>query len=156
RATVGGRIDGAPEIRDLRTPLARDCRLEIVTADSKDGLEVIRHSASHIMADAILKLWPDAKLAIGPAIDDGFYYDIDLGHHVAPEDFPRIEAEMAKIVAADTPFERCRIDDRPARIGKARAEGDVYKAELMEGIPAGDDVTFYRHGQGSFEDLCRG
>lgn len=154
-ATVGGRIDGAAEIMDFRTPLVRDCRVDIVTADSKDGLEVIRHSASHIMADAILRLWPEAKLAIGPAVEDGFYYDIDLEHRITPEDLPRIEAEMATIIAANTAFERCRVD-RNVEIERARARADVYKAELMEGLPADAEVTFYRHGGGSFEDLCRG
>ncbi len=154
-ATVGGRIDGAPEILDFRTQLSRNCSVDVVTADSKDGLEVIRHSASHIMADAMLRLWPDAKLAIGPAIEDGFYYDIDLAHRITPEDLPRIEEEMAKIIAANTAFERCRVD-RNAEIGRARERADVYKAELMEGLPEDAEVTFYRHGGGSFEDLCRG
>lgn len=156
RATVGGRIDSASEISDLRLTIPKDCRLDIITADSREGLEVIRHSASHIMADAILRLWPNAKLAIGPAIDDGFYYDIDLDHRITMEDAPKIEAEMQKIVSENTPFERCVIDDRSARIARARIDGDVYKAELMEGVPDSEDVTFYRHGNARFEDLCRG
>ncbi|MSR74877.1 MAG: threonine--tRNA ligase [Planctomycetes bacterium] len=155
RATVGGRIDGAAEISDLRTPLLQDCRVDLITADSPDGLHVIRHSAAHIMADAILSLWPAAKLAIGPAIDEGFYYDIDLDQRLTPEDLPRIEAAMQKVIAADTAFERCTVD-RSVEIVRARERGDIYKAELMEGIAADAEVTFYRHGAGAFEDLCRG
>lgn len=154
-ATVGGRIDGITEIRDLRTVLRGDCRVDIITADSEAGLEVLRHSASHIMADAILALWPSAKLAIGPSIADGFYYDIDLEHRITPEDLPRIEAEMQKVIAADSAFERCTVD-RDAEVLRARARGDIYKAELMEGLAADAEVTFYRHGAGRFEDLCRG
>jgi threonyl-tRNA synthetase len=155
QATVGARLDGAPEIQDLRTPLDRDVKLDLVTADSADGLWVIRHSAAHIMADAILNLWPDAKLGIGPAIKDGFYYDIDLEHRITPEDLPRIEAEMERIIKADTPFVRCVVD-REAELEKARSREDVYKADLMAGFDPSELVTFYAHGNGGFEDLCRG
>ncbi len=153
KACVGGRIDGQGAILDLRTPLRRDARLEIVTADSKDGWQVIRHSAAHILADALLSLWPDTKLAIGPATEEGFYYDVDLAHRITPDDLPKIEAAMAKIVKEDRPFERCSVD-RADETRKARDHGDVYKAEILDGLPIGEEVTFYRHGQ--FEDLCRG
>jgi threonyl-tRNA synthetase len=155
KATVGGRLDGSKHIHDFRTPLLNDVSLEIVTADSPAGLEVIRHSAAHIMADAILKIWPDALLGIGPAIEDGFYYDIDLKHRLTPEDLPRIEEEMRAIVRADTPFLR-RAVEREERLNKAKAEGDIYKAELIESVPKGDEITFYSHGNGAFQDLCRG
>jgi threonyl-tRNA synthetase len=155
RATVGGRVNGAPDILDLRTPLQSDVSLEIVTADSTAGLEVIRHSAAHIMADAILRLWPDALLGIGPAIEDGFYYDIDLKHRLSPEDLPRIEEEMRRIIREDTAFEFCPVD-RQETLGRAKAEGDLYKAELIESFPEGEAITFYTHGGGTFRDLCRG
>ncbi|MEE2712071.1 MAG: threonine--tRNA ligase [Planctomycetota bacterium] len=155
KATVGGRLDGESETRDLRSPLSGDCALQIVTANSEAGHEVIRHSAAHIMADAICRLWPDAKLAIGPAIDDGFYYDIDLEHRIGPDDLPKIEAEMAKVIDADTPFHRSAVD-RDEKLAKARNENDIYKSELLEGLDSGEEVTFYTHGEGSFEDLCRG
>jgi threonyl-tRNA synthetase len=155
KACVGGRIDGDPGIQDLRTPLDRDVRLEIITADSEAGLEVIRHSAAHILAEALLRLWPDTRLAIGPATGDGFYYDVDLAHRLSAEDFPAIEAEMRRIVDEDTPFERCPVD-REAEIRRADAARDSYKAEILRSIPAGEEVTFYRHGRGRFEDLCRG
>ena len=152
-AAVGGRLDGEPEIQDLRTILDRDVALQIVTNDSPDGLEVIRHSAAHIMADAVLKLWPEAKLAIGPAVDDGFYYDIDLGVRISPDEFERIEQEMAAVVEADIPFERCVVD-REATLREAREAGERYKAELIEGFDPAEPITVYRHG--GFEDLCRG
>jgi threonyl-tRNA synthetase len=136
----GGKIDGGSEVLDLRYRLKGDCTIEIVTDKTADGVAVLRHSASHIMADAITKLWPEVKLTIGPSTDEGFYYDVDLETRITPEDLPRIEAEMAKIVAADTPFERC----------------EIYKVELIEGFDPNDEVTVYRHGNGGFEDLCRG
>ncbi len=155
KACVGGKIDGGAEILDLRFALVRDCSLSIVTADSKDGLEVVRHSASHIMADAICRLWPQAKLSIGPSTDDGFYYDIDLDAKVLPEDLERIEKEMSKIVEADTAFERCETG-RDAALARYRSEGEIYKVEIIEGISAAESITTYRHGSGAFEDLCRG
>jgi threonyl-tRNA synthetase len=155
KACLGGKTDDDPEIKDLRHRLDRDVRLRILTDKDKEGLEVIRHSASHIMADAICKLWPDAKLTIGPATDDGFYYDIDLDTRLTPEDLPKIEAEMAKVIAADTAFECCALerDDAVRTFEKA---GEKYKVEIISGIPEGEPITVYRHGNGSFEDLCRG
>jgi threonyl-tRNA synthetase len=155
KACLGGRIDDDPGIHDLRYRLDRDVRLRILTDKDPEGLEVIRHSTSHVMADAICRLWPDAKLTIGPATSDGFYYDIDLDTRLTPEDLPRIEAEMAKIIAADTAFERCAIE-RSDALDKFRQAGEKYKVELIEGFPPGDEITVYRHGGGAFEDLCRG
>ncbi len=155
KACLGGKIDDDPEIKDLRYRLDRDVRLRILTDKDKEGLEVIRHSASHIMADAICKLWPDAKLTIGPATEDGFYYDIDLETRLTPEDLPRIEAEMAKVIAADTPFECCAMP-REEAVKNFEKAGEKYKVEIISGIPAGEAITVYRHGNGSFEDLCRG
>ncbi len=155
KATVGARLDGASEIVDLRSPISGDCSIEIVTANSEPGLEVIRHSASHVMADAICQLWPDARLSIGPSTADGFYYDIDLGHKVTEDDLEKIEAKMAEIVAADTPFERCAIE-RKESLDRYREAGEIYKVELIEGFDPEDEISVYRHGNGGFEDLCRG
>jgi threonyl-tRNA synthetase len=155
KACLGGKLDGNKEILDLRYRLPGDCRIEIVTDKSPDGLEVIRHSASHIMADAITKLWPQVKLTIGPATDDGFYYDLDLDVRLTPEDLPKIEAEMAKVVAADTAFERCAIDRQEA-LKSFGAQGEIYKVELIEGFDPKDEISLYRHGNGAFQDLCRG
>ncbi|HYC77449.1 MAG TPA: threonine--tRNA ligase, partial [Planctomycetota bacterium] len=155
KACLGGKIDDGKEIVDLRRPLTADCRLSIVTDKSPDGLEVIRHSASHVMADAIVRLWPEVKLTIGPATDEGFYYDIDLPVRLVPDDLPKIEAEMAKIVQADTAFERCALE-RGDALSKFKAQGEVYKVELIEGFDPTEEISVYRHGGGAFEDLCRG
>ncbi|MCB9832003.1 MAG: threonine--tRNA ligase [Planctomycetes bacterium] len=155
KATLGARLDGAAEIVDLRRPLDADCSIEIVTANSEAGLEVIRHSASHVMADAICQLWPEARLSIGPATAEGFYYDIDLGHKISDDELGAIEQKMAEIIAADSPFERCAID-REASLQRFRAAGEIYKAELIEGFDPNDEISVYRHGNGAFEDLCRG
>jgi threonyl-tRNA synthetase len=155
KACLGGKIDGGSEVLDLRYRLKGDCTIEIVTDKTADGVAVLRHSASHIMADAITKLWPEVKLTIGPSTDEGFYYDVDLETRITPEDLPRIEAEMAKIVAADTPFERCALERNDA-LKTFGAQGEIYKVELIEGFDPNDEVTVYRHGNGGFEDLCRG
>jgi threonyl-tRNA synthetase len=155
KACLGGKIDGGSEILDLRYRLTKDCKLSIVTDKTPDGLHVIRHSASHIMADAITKVWPDAKLSIGPATDEGFYYDIDLETRLVPEDLAKVEAEMAKVISADTPFERCAIE-RADALKKFSAAGEKYKVELIEGFDPTEEVSVYRHGHGAFEDLCRG
>ncbi len=155
KACLGGKLDGSKEVLDLRYPVTRNCKIEIVTDKTPDGLSVIRHSASHIMADAICKLWPSVKLTIGPATDEGFYYDIDLDTKLTPDDLPRIEEEMAKIIAADTPFERCAIERQEA-LKTFAAAGEKYKVELIEGFDPNDEVSIYRHGNGAFQDLCRG
>ena len=155
KACLGGKTDDDPEIKDLRYQLDRDVRIRILTDKDKEGLEVIRHSASHIMADAIVRLWPEAKLTIGPATDDGFYYDIDLDIRFTPDDLPKIEAEMAKIIAADTPFECCAVP-REEAVKTFEKAGEIYKVEIISGIPQGEPITVYRHGNGGFEDLCRG
>ncbi|MEI6211831.1 MAG: threonine--tRNA ligase [bacterium] len=115
------------------------------------SLEVMRHSAAHVMAAAVSRLFPDAKLDIGPAVDDGFYYDFDLTHRLTPEDFPKIEAEMARLVAANQPFERFEATREEAQ---KLLEGQRYKLERLADIPAGEAISFYRCGD--FLDLCRG
>ena len=153
KVTVGARLNGEDEIVDLRSAIDSDCRLDIVKADSDDGLHVIRHSASHIMADAICRIWPDCKLAIGPSTDKGFYYDIDLEHRLTEDDLGRIEKVMAEIIAEDLPFERSPVD-RQESLDRYAEEGEIYKVELIEGFDPEDEVSVYLHG--SFEDLCRG
>lgn len=137
---------------DLSQPLDGEVHLKLIKPEDPEGLEVLRHSASHIMAQAVRRLFPDAKLAIGPAIENGFYYDFDLPEPLKLEDLARIEAEMAKIVAADLPFERYELSKGEA-LERFRAAGEKYKAELVEGLEDGT-ISFYR--QGDFDDLCRG
>ena len=153
KATLGGRVSGHEGIVDLRTPLVEDCAVSIITNRDDDGLEVIRHSASHIMAEAICRIWPDCKLAIGPSIADGFYYDLDLSHKLTDGDFEKIEKEMKKIISEKLPFERCSVE-RAETLARFQAADDIYKAELVEGLDVDAEVTLFRHG--AFEDLCRG
>ncbi len=113
----------------------------------------MRHSAAHIMAYAVGQLWPDVKFDIGPATDDGFYYDFDMAHHLSAEDFPAIEKKMAEITAADYPFERVEMT-RPEAEAFLKARGQTYKLERLADIPEGEAITFYRCGD--YYDLCRG
>ncbi len=150
RQVVAARADG--ELLDLARPLERDYTLAPVALGSPEGLEIMRHSASHVMAEAVRDLFPGVKVAIGPAIETGFYYDFDVPEPFAPEDLAKIEARMAEIVAQDLPFQR-----QPALKDEAaqffRQDGEVYKLELLEEIPD-EQVSLYR--QGNFVDLCRG
>ncbi|MBR0057011.1 MAG: threonine--tRNA ligase, partial [Kiritimatiellae bacterium] len=114
-------------------------------------IETIRHSAAHIMAAAVRRLFPDAKFDIGPSTAEGFYYDFDLEHRLSKEDFPAIEAEMRKIIAANVPFERVEVSRDEA---KALFAAQPYKLERLADIPEGDVITIYRNGD--FTDLCRG
>jgi threonyl-tRNA synthetase len=146
-ARWGGRL------LDLTRPLPDAQAIEIVTFDDEEGREVYRHTASHVMAQAVKRLVPRVKLAIGPAIADGFYYDFDSPESFSPEFLEQVEAEMAKIVAAGYPTERTEMP-RAEALQFYRDRGEDYKVELLEGIPEGETVSFYR--QDDFIDLCRG
>jgi threonyl-tRNA synthetase len=150
KEVVAAEVNG--NLVDLNTPLDGVVNLRLVKLAEPEGLEVMRHSAAHVMAQAVRHLFPGAKLAIGPAIENGFYYDFDLPEPLKPEDLAAIEAEMAKIISADWPFERLEMSKAAALdfFGKL---GDCYKVELVEGLADGT-ITFYR--QGDFTDLCRG
>jgi threonyl-tRNA synthetase len=137
---------------DLQTPLEKSGKLEWVSLNSPEGMETLRHSTSHVMAQAVKSLFPEAKITIGPAIKDGFYYDFDLDHHFSPEDFPRIEEKMREIIAEDLPLVR-RIMGREEAIRYFQDRGEVYKAELISELP---DATVSLYQQGEFVDLCRG
>ncbi len=151
KAACAVRING--ENADLRTELHEDCALEILTFDDEYGRWSFRHTASHILAQAVKRLFPDAKLAIGPAVDDGFYYDFDVSESFTPEDLVKIEAEMKKIVKEDLKLERFTMT-RDEAIKYFTEKGEPYKVELAEGIPEGEDISFY--SQGDFTDLCAG
>jgi len=137
---------------DLQTPLEKSGKLEWVSLNSPEGMETLRHSTSHVMAQAVKSLFPEAKITIGPAIKDGFYYDFDLDHHFSPEDFPRIEEKMREIIAEDLPIGR-RIMGREEAIRYFEERGESYKAELISELP---DATVSLYQQGGFVDLCRG
>ncbi|MGE0480621.1 MAG: threonine--tRNA ligase [Phycisphaerae bacterium] len=157
RETVAARV--ADRIVDLATPLYGDAETPVqpLTASDPDGLYVTRHSCAHVMAEAICALWPGTKLVYGPPVDDGFYYDIDCEHHLTPDDFAKIEAKMAEIVAANRPFTRYELP-RADALTKLQAEGNPYKVDNAERAE-GDMLSFYVSGprdSGCFEDLCRG
>ncbi len=138
---------------DLRDTLNEDCELEILTFDDEYGKWTFRHTASHIMAQAVKRLYPDARLAIGPAVDDGFYYDFDVETKFTSEDLAKIEAEMKKIVKEDIKLERS-YKSRNEAVEYFKEKNEPYKVELAEDIPEGEDISFYT--QGEFTDLCAG
>ena len=151
RVACAGEVDG--EIVDLRTVLDKDCALNILTAKDAGGLSTLRHTASHVMAQAIKRLYPSAKLAIGPSIADGFYYDIDFETPITSDDLGKIEAEMKKIVKEALPLERFELP-REEAIALMKEKEEPYKVELIEDLPEGETISFYR--QGEFTDLCAG
>ena len=140
---------------DLRTPVTEDCSLEILTFDDDDEAKrCFRHTASHILAQAVKRLFPEAKLAIGPAIDNGFYYDFDIETPFTPEDLEKIEKEMKKIVKEALPLERYELDPEDA-IKLMESKGEIYKVELIkEHAGKGEKISFFR--QGEFDELCAG
>ncbi len=140
------------EMVDLQHPLTGEVHVNLIKPTDPEGLEIIRHSASHIMAQAVQHLYPGVKFAIGPAIENGFYYDFDLPDPLKPEDLAKIEAEMARIIKEDLPFRRSEVSKKEA-LELFQKSGAKYKQELVEGLEDGS-ISFYQ--QGDFIDLCRG
>ncbi|WP_300276013.1 threonine--tRNA ligase [Peptacetobacter sp.] len=151
RNIVAAEVDG--EVVGLDTVLDKDCSVNLLKFDDKEGREVFRHTSSHILAQAIKRLYPEAKLAIGPAIDNGFYYDIDLDHSLIPEDLEKLEKEMKKIAKEDLKIERFELP-REEAIKLMKEKGEEYKVELIEDLPEDAVISFYK--QGDFTDLCAG
>ena len=151
RVACAGEVDG--EVVDLRTVVDKDCELNILTFDSEGGKGAFRHTTSHIMAQAIKRLYPNVKLAIGPSIDDGFYYDIDSDEPLAAEDLSKIEAEMKKIVKENLAITRFT-KPRAEAIEFFKEKNEPYKVELIEDLPEDSEISFYQ--QGEFVDLCAG
>ena len=151
RVACAGEVDG--EVVDLRTVVDRDCELNILTFDSEGGKGAFRHTTSHIMAQAIKRLFPEVKLAIGPSIEDGFYYDIDSDEPITAEDLPKIEAEMKKIVKENLAITRFT-KPRAEAIEFFKEKNEPYKVELIENLPEDSEISFYQ--QGEFVDLCAG
>lgn len=152
KAACVARIDG--KVADLRTPLTRDCTLEILTFDDEEGKKAFRHTASHVLAHAVKRLYPGAKLAIGPAIENGFYYDFDVDTAFTPEDLEAIEAEMKRIIKENLRLEQYTLDAQEAIDFMLRI-GEDYKAELIrEHAGKGEKISFYK--QGEFHELCAG
>ncbi len=151
KAVCAAKINGKEA--DLRTPINEDSKVELLTFDDDYGRWSFRHTASHILAQAVKRLYPKVKLAIGPAIDNGFYYDFDSAIAFTPEILEKIEAEMKKIVKEDIPLERFLMS-RDEAISYFKNLGEDYKVELIEDLPEGEEISFYK--QGDFTDLCAG
>ena len=151
KAALAVRIDG--ELRDLKAEITEDAGVAILTAKDEDALELLRHDAAHVMAEAVKELYPETQVTIGPAIDNGFYYDFARPEPFTPEDVEKIEARMREIVARDEPISRENWR-RDEAVRLFEGMGEAYKAELIAAIPEGDEIGLYR--QGDFVDLCRG
>ena len=150
RAACAGEVDG--EVVDLRTVIDKDCSLNILTANDPEGLRTIRHTCSHVMAEAVKRLFPEAKLAIGPSIDTGYYYDFDH-EPFSRDDLDKIEAEMKKIIKEGHELKRFTLP-REEAIKFMEEKGEPYKVELIRDLPEGSEISFY--DQGGFTDLCAG
>ncbi len=149
KAAVAAKVDG--RLVDMSTPLSGDTTVQIITSKDEQGLEVMRHSCAHVMAEALCSIWPETKLVYGPTVEDGFYYDIDLDELIRPADFEHIEQKMHEIVKADRPFSRKEMSRAEAL---KKLSKDKYKIDNINRAD-GDVISFYSHGDG-FEDLCRG
>ncbi|TLM65977.1 MAG: TGS domain-containing protein, partial [Actinobacteria bacterium] len=149
QAAIVGTIDGA--FADLGTVVPDGASVAIVTERSPEALEVLRHSAAHVMAEAVKQLFPLAKFGIGPSIEDGFYYDFEIGRAFTPEDLEAIEERMRQIIAESLPFTRAELDRLEAHDA---FEEQPYKQELIAELPEGETISTYT--QGDFTDLCRG
>jgi len=151
KEAIAVKVDG--QAVDLSGPIESDASVQILTWEDREGKEIFWHSSAHIMAQAVLEVFPDAKLAIGPPIEEGFYYDFDVEKPFSPEDLAKIEEKMAIIVAEDASFHR-EVCDRKELIEKCRANGEIYKVEMLEEMPENEIITVYKDSR--FEDVCRG
>lgn len=151
KKAIGAKIDG--QVRDLATPLHQDAAVAILTRDSDEALEMIRHDAAHVMAEAVQELFPGTQVTIGPAIEHGFYYDFAREEHFTPDDLEKIEAKMREIIKRDEPFLREEWD-RDEAIKHFEDMGEAFKAELIRDLPESETISIYR--QGKWHDLCRG
>ena len=151
RVALAGMVNGV--VKDLSTPINEDCQLNLLTFDDEGGKHAFRHTSSHILAQAVKRLFPSTKLAIGPAIENGFYYDFDSDRTFTPEDLEKIEAEMKKIIKEDLTVERFELP-REEAIKFMSERGETYKVELINDLPEDAVISFYK--QGEFVDLCAG
>lgn len=151
KAAIAVEIDG--ELRDMSSPIENNCSIRIIKREDEEALELIRHDAAHVMAEAVQKLYPGTQVTIGPAVEDGFYYDFARDEPFSTEDLPKIEAEMRKIIEKGEPIVREEWDRNDA-IAYFRDKGEMYKAELIEDLPESETISIYR--QGEWLDLCRG
>lgn len=157
KATLGAKFNGQPDVQDLRALVPNGTKIEIVTTKSPEGLEVVRHSAAHVMAQAVQALWPDVKVTIGPVVENGFYYDFDSPRTFSPDDFEKIEKKMMEIINADLEIKREEMDAEQAKATFAKL-GEKFKLELIDDIVAktGTETVGIYHNGDQWFDLCRG
>lgn len=157
KATLGAKFNGQPDVQDLRALVPNGTKIEIVTTKSPEGLEVVRHSAAHVMAQAVQALWPDVKVTIGPVVENGFYYDFDSPRTFSPDDFEKIEKKMMEIINADLEIKREEMDAEQAKATFAKL-GEKFKLELIDDIVAktGTKTVGIYHNGDQWFDLCRG
>lgn len=151
KATLAGKVNG--QIVDASTIIQNDAQLQIITAKDEEGVDVIRHSTAHLLAQAVKQLFPDAQVTIGPVIENGFYYDFAYSRPFTPEDLEKIEAKMQQLVSENISVSRSVLS-RDEAVSFFKNQGEKYKAEIIESIPADQDLSLYQ--QGNFTDLCRG
>jgi threonyl-tRNA synthetase len=151
KAAIAVNIDGTP--RDLATPIDHDAAVAIITRDTPQGLEILRHDAAHVMAEAVKELYPETQVTFGPATETGFYYDFARATAFTPEDLERIEARMRDIVQRDEAITR-EVWERDRAVAFFQGIGEKYKAEYIAEIPQDEEISLYR--QGNFVDLCVG
>ena len=151
KATLAGKVDG--EVVDASYLIEQDATLAIITAKDTEGVDTIRHSTAHLLAQAVKQLFPTAQVTIGPVIDKGFYYDFAYERPFTPDDIKLIEKKMAELVSQDIPIERSELS-RDDAVSFFRAKGEEYKAQIIESIPQSEVLSLYK--QGEFTDLCRG
>src|SRR5262244_3445681 len=151
KAALAGRVNG--KLVDTSYLISSDANVAIVTDKDPDGVEVIRHSTAHLLAQAVKQLFPDAQVTIGPVIEDGFYYDFSYKRPFQPEDLEKIEAKMVELAKKDEPVTR-KVLPRDEAVAYFKSIGEHYKAEIIAGIPANEEVSLYTEGK--FTDLCRG
>ena len=151
KAALGGKVDG--QAVDTSFEITRDTEVSIITARDPEGLDIIRHSCAHLMANAVQNLFPSAQVTIGPVIENGFFYDFAFERPFTPEDLQAIEAEMQRLSKADIAVERSLMS-RDEAVAMFKAMGEDYKVEIIQSIPSEEGLSFYR--QGDFVDLCRG
>ena len=151
KKSLAMKLDGV--LSDLADPITSDAKFEIVTRESPEALELIRHDAAHVLAEAVQELWPGTQVTIGPVIENGFYYDFFRNEPFTPEDFPAIEKKMREIIARDAAFTK-EVWDRETTKRVFKEKGEAFKVELVDAIPADQPIKIYK--QGSWFDLCRG
>src|ERR1700683_4598818 len=151
KRTVAMALDGT--LADLADPIDRDAKIEFVNRDDPRALELIRHDAAHVLAEAVQSLWPGPQVTIGRVIENGFYYDFFRNEPFTPEDFPAIEKRMREIIARDKPFKKAVVSREEAK-GFFEKKGEAFKIELIDAIPSDQELKLY--SQGKWTDLCRG